>query len=260
MDILKNILKNKYLEVQKHKKLYPISELEKSKFFSKKCFSISENINKKKGFGIIAEFKRQSPSLGIINKKFDIKKISIEYENAGVSGISVLTDEKYFSSNFNDLLIVRNNTSVPIIKKDFIIDEYQIFSAKSMGADAILLISEILSKKEIERFTYISQNIGMEVIMEIHNEDSIKKINDNINIIGINNRDLKTFKVNKEHSSIIYPKIPKNFLKISESGLYEANDIIHLKNIGFNGFLIGEMFIKNSNPGNICKKLIKLLS
>lgn len=256
MNILDKIIYYKYKEVYRDKNITPIKKLEKSNFFERKCFSLEKRI-KESSSGIISEYKRKSPSKGILNSTTNIVSVAQDYEYAGASGISVLTDKKFFYAEQNDLFLVRNNTSIPILKKDFIIDIYQIFSAKSMGADVILLISEILSKKMINEFAKEAKNLGMEVIMELHSENEIDKINDNINIIGINNRDLKTFKVNIESSTKLFSKIPDEFIKISESGISKPEDVFYLKNIGFKGFLIGEIFMRSNDPGYCCKKFIK---
>lgn len=262
MNILNKILKNKYQEINKYKNYISIYKLEKSKFFKKKCYSLTNNLLNNNIIGIISEFKRNSPSMKINVKQntINIVKILNEYELAGSNGISILTDEKYFGADYNDLIIARNNTKLPILKKDFILDEYQIISAKSMGADAVLLIANILSKKKLYSLAYQAYNLGLEVIMEIHDIYDIDKINDYINILGINNRNLKTFQIDINASINIYNHLPKNFLKISESGISNINDIILLHKIGFKGFLIGEMFMKNDNPGKTCKKFIKKIN
>lgn len=257
MNILDKIISYKHKEVFIDRDNTPIKKLEKSEFFERKCFSLKKII-KESNLGIISEFKRKSPSKGWFNSNINILSVVKDYESAGSSGISILTDKKFFYAEQNDLSIVRKNISIPILKKDFIIDLYQIFSAKSMGADVILLISEILSKKMINEFAKQAKNLGMEVIMELHSENEIDKINDNIDIIGINNRNLKTFEVNIESSIKLFSKIPDNFIKISESGISKPEDVIFLKNnIGFKGFLIGEIFMNSNNPGYSCKKFIK---
>lgn len=256
MNILDKIISNKYKEVYIDSNNTPIKKLEKSKLFERKCFSLKKKL-KESSSGIISEFKRRSPSKGILNKNINIISVAKDYESAGASGISILTDKKFFYAEKNDLFLARQNTSIPILKKDFIIDIYQIFLAKSMGADVILLIAEILSKKMINEFAKQAKNIGMEVIMELHSENEIYKINDNIDIIGINNRDLKTFKVNIESSIQLFSKIPDEFIKISESGISTPKDIFYLKNVGFKGFLIGEIFMISNNPGYSCKNFIK---
>lgn len=256
MNILDKIISHKYKEIYKEINNTPIKKLEKSKLFERKCYSLEKKL-KENSSGIISEFKRRSPSKGILNNNINIVSVSKDYESAGSSGISILTDKKFFYAEKNDLVLARQNTLIPILKKDFIIDIYQIFSAKSMGADVILLIAEILSKRMIKEFTKEAKNLGMEVIMELHSENEIDKINDNINIIGINNRNLKNFQVDIESSIKLFSKIPNDFIKISESGISTPQDILYLKNVGFKGFLIGEIFMKSNDPGYSCKHFIK---
>lgn len=259
MNLLDKIIANKYKEIDQERKIIPIKQLEKRKLFERTCYSLKNQLQNSSS-GIISEFKRRSPTKGIFKKKINIISVIQDYEYAGTSGISILTDKKFFAAKTNDLLLARNNISIPILKKDFIIDIYQIFSAKSMGADVILLISELLSKNQIKEFTRQAQNLGMEVIMELHSENEIHKINDNINIIGINNRNLHTFQVNIETSYNLYNKIPNEFIKISESGISTPEDILKLKDIGFKGFLIGEMFMNSYNPGESCKTFIQIIN
>ncbi|WP_185878060.1 indole-3-glycerol phosphate synthase TrpC [Blattabacterium cuenoti] len=256
MNILEKIIAKKKLEIKKNKIINSIKKLENNIFFNRKTISLKKNIKKNLHGGIIAEFKLKSPSKGIINQSVDIKNVVVEYELAKVSGISILTDFNFYGS-INDVIQSRYLVSIPLLRKDFIIDEYQIIESKSIGADVILLIASILSKKEIKIFTKIAKSIGLEVIIELHKESDLEKITDNIDFVGVNNRDLQSFKINKKNCFFLYPKIPNDYLKLAESGIDSIEDIIKLKKIGYNGFLIGEYFMKEKNPGKKCITFMK---
>ncbi|WP_041178379.1 indole-3-glycerol phosphate synthase TrpC [Blattabacterium sp. (Blaberus giganteus)] len=259
MNILDKIVYVKQKEVYKNKIICPIKKLENSSFFERKIFSLVKNI-RKSYTGIIAEFKCKSPSKGIINNKASVEKVVKDYVYAGVSGISILTDQHFFSGKNEDLKKSRSVASIPILRKDFIIDEYQIIESKSMGADVILLIAGILSKNQIANFSKIAKSINLEVIIEIHNEFEIDKITDNLDIIGINNRNLKTFIVDYNNCLKLSSKIPNSYVKIAESGIDDINHILKLRKQGFKGFLIGEYFMKEKDPGKVCKYFIESLS
>ncbi|WP_185852338.1 indole-3-glycerol phosphate synthase TrpC [Blattabacterium cuenoti] len=259
MNILEQIISVKQKEIYKNKIVHPIKKLENSPFFERKTFSLVKNI-RQSHTGIIAEFKCKSPSKGIINNAISIEKVVKDYEYAGVSGISILTDQHFFSGKNENLKKSRSIVSVPILRKDFIIDEYQVIESKSMGADVILLIAGILSKNQISNFSKIAKNIDLEVIIEIHNEFEIEKITDNLDIVGINNRNLQTFIVDYNNCLRLSSKIPNNYVKIAESGINNVNHILKLRKQGFKGFLIGEYFMKKKDPGKVCKYFIKSLS
>lgn len=259
MNFLEKIVGNKHQEIIKNRQLNPIVELEKSKYFERKCFFLTKKL-KESNTGIIAEFKRKSPSKGVINNQVNIVDVVSNYEKANASGISVLTDVKYFAAKNEDLPKTRKNVSLPILLKDFIIDEYQIIYAKSIGADVILLIAEILSKEKVKSFTKEAKTLGLEVLLEFHDEKELDKVTENIDLIGINNRNLNTFLVDINQSIRLFSEIPKNFIKISESGISKPEDVMFLKKIGFEGFIIGENFMQSINPGESCKKFIKQLN
>ncbi|XCI75490.1 MAG: indole-3-glycerol phosphate synthase TrpC [Flavobacteriales bacterium] len=258
MNFLNKIIATKREEITRDRKQKPIAMLEKSKFFEKKHHSLVQNLQKN-DTGIIAEFKRKSPSKGIINDQIIVEAVASGYETAGVSGMSVITDIEHFGAQDEDLPIARRSISIPILCKDFIIDEYQLIAAKAMGVDIILLIAEVLSKKMIKNLANQAKALGLEVLMELHSEEELDKITDNIDLIGVNNRDLKTFSVNIERSVRLFPKIPDNFIKISESGISKPENIIYLREVGFQGFLIGENFMRSSDPGESCKAFIRQL-
>ncbi|QIK16773.1 indole-3-glycerol phosphate synthase TrpC [Blattabacterium sp. DPU] len=259
MNLLEKIVSIKKKEVYQNKITHPIKKLENSILFKRKTFSLVKNITKSHT-GIIAEFKCKSPSKGIINNTVSVEKVVKDYELAGVSGISILTDQYFFSGEKKNIKKSRSIVSLPILRKDFIIDEYQIIESKSIGADVILLIAGILSKNQITKFSKLAKNIGLEIIIEIHNEFEINKITDNLDIVGINNRDLQTFVVDYNNCLRLSSKISNNYIKIAESGINNVNHIFQLKKKGFKGFLIGEHFMRKKNPGKICKDFIKSLS
>lgn len=259
MTILEKIIETKKNELEIVKKTISIEELKKLPNFEKKSISLVDRL-KNSSHGIIAEHKRKSPSKSIINDSISINEIITGYNNANVCGISVLTDKDYFGGSLNDLRNARKLTNIPILRKEFIIDEYQIIEAKANGADVILLIAACLEKDQIKSFSSLAKEIGLEVLIEIHDENELKKcLTDTIDIIGVNNRNLKTFEVDINTSIKLSNMIPKKFTKISESGISNYNEIIKLRKYGFKGFLIGELFMKNNNPGKEVLNLIQNL-
>lgn len=260
MTILDKIIETKKVEVANQKKVVDIETLKKYPDFNRKCNSLKTNLLKDKSSGIIAEFKQKSPSKGEINFGVKVEVVTKDYVEAGVAGLSVLTDYEYFGGTLANLAKAREtNPEIPILRKDFMIDTYQIVEAKAYGADVILLIAACLEKEEAEILAKDAKNIGLEVLMEVHNAEELKKVNDFVDIVGVNNRNLKTFKVDVENSIKLAKLIPNRFVKISESGLAGAETILYLKENGFKGFLIGETFMKKNNPGEACKKLISEL-
>ena len=248
MNILDKIVNDKKLEVYSKKKILPVSFLEKSPLFTRKTGSLSESL--KRGSGVIAEFKRRSPSKNIINHSSSVVDVVTKYQEAGVSGISVLTDAKYFGGSLEDLILARNAVEIPILRKEFIIDVYQIFEAKAFGADTILLIAAILDRDQIKDFSKKAKELGMDVLLEIHNQEELLNSNlEFVDLVGINNRNLKTFEVSLETSINLSGLIPKDKVKISESGISSVEAIQMLKKYDFKGFLIGENFMKSKNPG-----------
>ena len=256
MNILENIIAKKKIEVAKKKQKTPISELEKMPFFQNKTLSFKEFLLRKDKTGIIAEFKRRSPSKGIINNSSFTIDVTKDYVKHGASAVSVLTDEEFFGGSLKDLIDARVN-EIPLLRKDFIIDKYQLIESKAYGADIILLIAACLTKDEVKSLANFAKNIGLNVLLEIHNEDELKHICDDIDVVGINNRDLKSFKVDINRSIELCKKIPGDRMKISESGIDDVRTIQHLKQNGFSGFLIGEKFMKEPDPGNAFENFVK---
>jgi len=257
MDILDLITHNKRKEVAKKKELYPTKLLEQSLHFEAPVVSMRKYLLRPDKTGIIAEFKRKSPSKEIINAYAKVEDVTVGYMQSGCAGLSVLTDTEFFGGSNNDLKTARKYNFCPILRKDFIMDEYQIIESRSIGADTILLIAECLEKKEVEQLAKFAKSLGLEVLMEVHSEDQLSKLNPYIDIVGINNRDLKTFKVSIKNSLELIKVIPDDFLKISESGISQPASILELRAAGFNGFLIGETFMKSSEPARACREFIQ---
>jgi indole-3-glycerol phosphate synthase len=259
MSILDQIVATKKREVEKQKSQCPASVLEKSAFFKEKTRSLKSNLMSEDSFGIIAEFKRKSPSAGIINESAVARETCIAYSEAGASAISVLTDNAFFGGSINDLTEVRKNVDCPVLRKDFIIDEYQILEARSIGADAILLIAEILPEEKLAEFHRFAGSIGLEVLVEIHDEKNISRIPNEARIVGINSRNLASFSVDPDHLPKLIGRLPENAVRVAESGIKSVNDYLNLKNAGFNGFLIGGYFMSTPDPGKTCKLFIDTL-
>jgi len=257
MNILEQIVAYKRTEVSLRMTHKPESVLENSPFYVNKCFSLKEHLRANQASQIIAEFKRKSPSKGIINDKVSTVETIRGYGQNGASGVSILTDKKFFGGENQDIEITRQDLQVPVLRKDFILTTYQIKEAKAIGADVILLIAAVLSDSMIVELSKFAQELGMEVICEVHNEAELSKaLIDTVDIIGVNNRNLKDFEVNIENSKQLAEKIPANFLKISESGIYTPDDIIELRKLGFEGFLIGETFMKEPKPAEALAKFV----
>lgn len=258
MNILEKIIEAKKAEIAHQKSLVSIEMLSEIPDFDRKCISLKASLLKKGSSGIIAEFKQQSPSKGIINAKAKVEEVTKAYSDAGAAGLSVLTEPKFFGGSQANLVKAREtNPEIPILRKDFMIDPYQLVEAKAYGSDVILLIAECLTKEQAELLAKDAKILGMEVLMEIHSEEELAKFNDFVDIVGINNRDLRTFDVDIETSVRLGKLIPDRSVKISESGLSGAREIHYLRENGFKGFLIGETFMKTDNPGEACRKFIE---
>ncbi len=258
MNILDKIVLGKKREINSKRNLLPIDFLKKSPLFLRTSNSLSQSI--KIGSGIIAEFKRRSPSKQVINHQSSVIDVVKGYEKAGVSGVSVLADTKYFGGALDDLIQARDTIEIPILRKEFIIDGYQIYEAKAFGADAVLLIAAILTEEEIINFSILANELGLEVLLEIHNEEELIKSDlENIDMVGVNNRNLKTFEVSLENSKYLSKLIPSDKVKISESGINDIASINELKQYGFEGFLIGENFMKTDDPGQVAIDFLKRL-
>jgi len=259
MSILDRIVADKKIEVAQKKKLFPVSYYEGSPLFDRPRNSLSLLLRQSKS-GIIAEHKRRSPSKQNINSSLSVSEVAIGYEAAGVCGMSVLTDGKYFGGSIEDLNLVRASTKFPLLRKEFIVDEYQVIEAKAHGADLILLIASILTRAEIQQLSSAAQKMDLDVLLEVHKQEELEKsLMPTLDLLGVNNRDLGTFEVSLETSHYLASKIPDDFVKVSESGISKVETIRELKAFGYQGFLVGENFMKTDNPGAAAQSFIKQL-
>ncbi len=259
MTILEKITTYKQKEVSAKKEAFPISVLEQSQWFERATTSLA-NALQNDSAGIIAEHKRKSPSKPVINNKVQVQEVALGYELAGVSGMSVLTDTNFFGGSLDDLALARKATSFPLLRKEFIIDSYQIYEAKAYGADAILLIAACLTQHELKEFSRVAKSLQLDVLLEVHNEEELKKsLLPSVDMLGVNNRNLKTFETSIEISKQLASLIPSDFIKVSESGISNTKAISELKEYGYQGFLIGESFMKTDDPGKAARKFINQL-
>lgn len=259
MTILDKIIAEKYIEVEENKNLISIRQLEKRKGFLRTPISLKEALTRQGSSGIIAEFKRKSPSKGIINNNASVEEVTKGYMNADAAGLSILTDRPFFGGSPIDVIAARELNSIPILRKDFIVDEYQIIEAKAMGADVILLIAAALEEDEIKKLARCAKSLQLEILFEVHTREELDMVIDEVDMVGINNRNLKDFKVDLEHSLKLAEALPNQFVKVSESGIDSVDTIKMLKSHGFQGFLIGENFMKTDNPGEVCREFINQL-
>lgn len=261
MNILEKIIAHKRVEVAQRKQSVPTSVLEQSTLFQARPLSMTAFINSSAKSGIIAEFKRRSPSKGDINTKVKVEDVTVGYAQAGASALSVLTDGEFFGGSTNDLTAARQLNQIPILRKDFTVDEYQIIEAKSMGADTVLLIAAALKPNEIKTFVKAAHSLGLEVLLEVHNEEELHaNVEAGADLIGVNNRNLKTFELSVEVSKRLASQIPDGVVKVSESGIEAVQTIVELRAYGYKGFLMGQNFMQRENPGQACKKFIEELA
>jgi indole-3-glycerol phosphate synthase len=257
MNILDQIIEYKRKEVSERKELYPVKFLEQSIYFGSQPVSLKKYIRREDKSGIIAEIKRKSPSKGVINPHVSVERTSIGYMQAGASALSVLTDKNFFGGSNDDLTIARKYNFCPILRKDFTIDEYQIVEAKSIGADAILLIAAVLDPERLKSLASFAHSLSLEVLLEVHDEEELKaSLDAGADLIGVNNRDLKTFQLSIEVSKRLASGIPSSVVKVSESGIESVQAILELKNYGYEGFLMGQNFMQHSRPEAACKEFI----
>ena len=258
MNYLNKIIKVKRKEIDSVKEKIPVTFLEKTSLYNEKRPSFFDALNVSEP-SIIAEFKRKSPSKGILNRDADLISVVKAYEKAGACAISVLTD-KHFDGTAVDLSVAYETVAVPILRKDFIVDEFQIYEARSIGASAILLIAAVLSKKEIERFSSLAEELELDVLLELHEKDEIPKISPKNRILGINNRNLKNFEVDITQSKELAAELSNDFLKVSESGISSVRTVQELYENGFQAFLMGELFMKSKHPEKAVFEFIEELN
>jgi len=261
MNILDTIIASKQNEVSRLKKKSRERILEEGRFTHRAPLSLKERLIGESSSGVIAEFKRRSPSKGEICAAADPVWITRGYADAGAAGLSVLTDHPFFGGSVDDLLNVREaHPNIPILRKEFIIDPHQVAEARACGADVILLIAACLSREEVHSLTAEAKSLGLEVLLEIHGPEDMEKISPQVDLVGVNNRNLKTFAVDVAVSLELAPQIPGHFVKISESGISSPASVLLLREAGYRGFLIGESFMKTGDPGTTCAAFISALS
>ncbi|QED36308.1 indole-3-glycerol phosphate synthase TrpC [Antarcticibacterium arcticum] len=260
MNILNRIIADKYKEVELKKQIISSKALSGYPLFERKTTSLVKALQNSSS-GIIAEHKRRSPSKAVINQDLNVGEVAFGYEQAGVCGMSVLTDGKYFGGSLEDLILARATVHMPLLRKEFIVDEYQLLEAKAHGADVILLIAAVLTRDEIKNLSQFAQSLDLEVLLEVHNQEELEKsIMPSLDMMGVNNRNLKTFEVSTQISKDLSEKIPADFLKVSESGISSVDAIKDLQNYGYRGFLIGENFMKTEDPGKSASQFITKLN
>lgn len=260
-DILEEIVAYKRLEIEHQKKIvspevlhYHVEKMMESGNYSK--LSMRDSLASSDS-GIIAEFKRKSPSKGWIKEEGRANEIPASYFRNGASAISILTDEKYFGGNISFVRTARTDVQCPILRKDFIIDEYQLFQAREIGANAVLLIAADLTKEECKQLANTAHELRLETLLEIHSEHELEYIGDNIDMVGVNNRNLGTFHTDVQNSFRLASQLPEDYLLVSESGISNPHTVRELRKVGFRGFLIGETFMKTPDPGAALKQFIE---
>ncbi len=260
MSILDKIIAQKKKEVAERISLYPIKLLEQSIYFNSETVSMKKYLLRDDKEGIIAEIKRKSPSKGVINHHLNVERTSIGYMQAGASALSVLTDAEFFGGKNEDLTTARKYNFCPILRKDFIIEEYQIVEAKSIGADTVLLIAACLEPQRLKELADFAKSLGLEVLLEVHNQEELQKsLNPSVDMVGVNNRNLATFETSVETSKELASQIPSEFVKVSESGINDPKVVADLRTYGYRGFLIGEYFMQHARPEEATERFIREL-
>ncbi|BAV08158.1 indole-3-glycerol phosphate synthase [Filimonas lacunae] len=258
MNILDTIIARKKEEVAIRKATVSLDQLEKSQLYTRPTLSLAASLVHPQRTGIIAEYKRKSPSKGIINANAQVADVTRAYTQFGASGLSVLTDEHFFGGSSDDLLAAREN-NIPILRKDFIIDEYQIAEARAIGADVILLIAANLTTVQVQQLAAYAKSLQLEVLLEIHDETELDHICDEVDMVGVNNRNLKTFEVDINTSLRLISRMPAHKPGVAESGISSPETIKTLRQAGFKGFLIGENFMKQPDPSVAFADFVKQL-
>lgn len=255
MTILEKIVATKRDEVESRKKQLSSGQLLEMAYAGRKRLSMRQALESSP-YGIIAEFKRKSPSKGFIHQDADVAKVVSSYAANGAAACSVLTDSLYFGGSPEDLMQARAAVDIPLLRKDFIIDPYQLSEAAAWGADVVLLIAAALTPGQCTELAGVAHELGLEVLLEVHQEDELDRICGQVDMVGINNRNLATFVTDIYASFELAKQVPATYLKISESGIHSIDTVNVLREAGFRGFLIGECFMKDTNPGDALKKFI----
>ena len=254
MNILEQIIANKRREIDLLQQQFSIDYFRESENFERESLSLKDFITRK-DFGIIAEIKRKSPSGGDIKTGLNVLEEAIFYEENGAAGISILTDADYFGGSINDVIAARNVVKLPLLRKEFIVDEIQLYEAKAAGADAVLLIAAILNKEEAAFLTLTAHTLGLEVLFEVHSQTELDIIPMHADLVAVNNRDLKAQQTTLQHSYDLISQLPKHIPAISASGIKTREDIIALKQAGFSGALVGESILRDGHLAELTKKI-----
>lgn len=255
---LDGIIAHKRREVGTNREKYPVALLERRPWFEAPCLSLREHLRRPEGIGLIAEFKRASPSRGTINTQAPVERTTTGYVLAGASALSVLTDQVFFKGSNDNLTTARRANACPILRKDFIVDEYQLIEAKSIGADAVLLLAAVLRPAAIRRLAAQAHTLGLEVVLEIHDAAELEAFHAaDIDVLGVNNRDLRSFTVDLNHAFEMVNHLPAAAVRISESGIRQPEDVVALRQAGYDGVLIGETFMRHSRPEQACDAFVR---
>ena len=258
MKILEKIISKKREELLTAKEITSVSSLEQLAAFSRDTVSLVDRFKKGEVPGVIAEFKRGSPSTGLVREELSAVGTVLGYEKGGAFAASVLTDQGFFWGSLNDLSEVREATSLPLLRKDFMIDPYQIYEAKAHGADLILLIAAALTTEKMRELGGVAHELGLEVLCEVHSKEELDTVTfDAIDLIGVNNRNLKDFSVSIKTSLELAKSLPSDKIWVSESGLSSKDEVLKLWESGYQGFLIGGSFMKEGDPGTNCSNFIQ---
>ena len=259
MTILDTIIAQKRIEIATKKQVTDVVFFQQQPDYTRECISLKSSLQLPGASGLIAEFKRKSPSKGWINAAANPKEVTFMYQEAGASGVSILTDQIFFGGDDEDIISCRSALNIPVLRKEFIVDPYQVHESKSIGADVILLIAACLKKKEVVSLASIAHDIGLEVLLELHDEDELDHVCNDVDLVGINNRSLKTFDVNIERSLRMAEKLPDDKLKVAESGIDQPEQVRLFRENGYKGFLIGETFMKFPDPGKAFREFIEII-
>lgn len=257
MSVLAEIIAHKQVEVAHRRELIPARQLEQSIYFDAPTVSLVKYLQRADKVGIIAEIKRASPSRGVINQYISVAEVSVGYMQAGASALSILTDEKYFRGSLTDLQTARSFNYCPILRKDFIISEYQIIEARSAGADAVLLIAAALSPTRLAELARFAHSLGLETLLEVRERSELPDNWEHISAVGVNNRNLNDFSVTLETSLGLLEHLPAELCKVAESGISDAKGLRQLRRAGYQGFLMGTAFMQHSRPQDACAALIR---
>lgn len=255
MTILDQIISDTREELSRRKRDVQVSRLQGARYFSRSTINFADALKSGRP-SIIAEVKKASPSKGIIREEFDPAGIASAYEDSGAAAVSVLTEPLHFKGSLDDLASVRAVVDLPLLRKDFIVDPYQLFEARANGADAVLLIAAVLDRFHLHDLVQASRELGLASLVEVYDTSELDRIDfDEVSILGVNNRDLRSFEVDVDHSVRVFEHVPREIVRVSESGLSSAEQLAHLSAHGIDAVLIGETFLRSDKPGDALARL-----